>query len=375
MSWLEDLLGLNTADDLCERARKQFNEGKYQEAVNSLEKALGKANMHAESHNLLAWIYALHGAQLHDALNHVNKALRFVKNNNSSFGAFLDTRAEIHMRMGNLDLAIADFQQALQMGFRDDANYPAWFRLGVCYILQERWREAYSVLEAALQSGPKNPAIYYAMGDVCLNLGRNQTALSYYKQAISKAQGWNFSFPLINNEQAQQNQQLFVCNVCVQMGFIYYLEKDYKNSWTYNQKAHEANPAHPIPLINLAELSAIADDPAQMQFYLENAVPRVALQQDFRLIASLRSNPHFFKHRDIVLRLLRSSGVISEWDYDQDYRTWREQQEKERYMAKKDDRPQLIHIESLNGNYVNSVDGYGQVSRDHHQNSSNNQQR
>lgn len=113
------------------------------EAVDVFEKILETSPDHAPTLNYLGYMLADAGVRLEYALELIEKALAIAPNN----GAYLDSYAWVHYRLGNFQLALSELEKAINQQIED-------------------------------------PVIYEHMGDVHKALGNRGEAEKFYKKAL-----------------------------------------------------------------------------------------------------------------------------------------------------------------------------------------------
>jgi tetratricopeptide (TPR) repeat protein len=94
----------------------------------------------------------------------------------------LEDVAALHEDMGNVDLAIATYKQAIE---HDPANAAPYFRLGVIYRQRAMPAEARAMLERAAAQDGGDAAILYELADLTVELdGEPADALSLLEQVV-----------------------------------------------------------------------------------------------------------------------------------------------------------------------------------------------
>jgi len=89
-------------------------EGKYDRAIDMYSQAIKIAPGCFIALNSRCWARAIRD-DLQAALTDCNEALRLHQGGGARRAAFLDSRALVYLKMGNLDKAIADYDAALQI--------------------------------------------------------------------------------------------------------------------------------------------------------------------------------------------------------------------------------------------------------------------
>jgi tetratricopeptide (TPR) repeat protein len=94
----------------------------------------------------------------------------------------LEEVATLHEDMGNVDLAVATYEQAIE---HDLANAAIYFRLGVIYRQRAMPAEARAMLERAAEQNGGDAAILYELADLTVELdGEAMDALSLLEQVV-----------------------------------------------------------------------------------------------------------------------------------------------------------------------------------------------
>jgi class 3 adenylate cyclase/tetratricopeptide (TPR) repeat protein len=175
----------------------------FQSAIAALKDAphnerfglFGLPTVHCRS--FLAWCFAEIG-NFHEGLLIADEAIRFAKETNqpsSVMYAYLG-RGVVHLRLGNLERAVLDFERALELV--DAAQIPVGFSYGASYLgyalaLLGRTSEALPLLEESVNA-PKSK-IFVArhslriayLGEGYLLHGRTDDAMSVASQALESA--------------------------------------------------------------------------------------------------------------------------------------------------------------------------------------------
>lgn len=326
MSILSSLFG-KSANELYQEAVKHENKGMYNDAIQLYNKAIGVDPKFASPYNALAWIYALHNSYFEQALIYANKAIT-LESNPEDKAVFIDTRAEIYIRMARLDEAIQDFNEYFKIsGGVDklDLNYGASYRLGFCYYVKQDFNNASLWINKAIERKPQNPFIYSTNGDICLAMERYTAAINSYKEGIEKSSNWNFNYPLIQRSTTEQVNK-FVASSLINMGVGFYNTEDYDHCWLANSRSYELYKS-PVSIANLASLAARSGDKASMRRLLEEGIPLIDINIHNFLINFMITHPNLEEHRNIVLDLLRNHNKISQPLYVQYKKAWQERRD------------------------------------------------
>jgi Tfp pilus assembly protein PilF len=120
-SWIEEAHRRqpNSAQVQLEVAELRRVQGRYVQAEALYRRVLDAHPDRPDALNNLAWLLGLQSGRESEALEHVNKAIAISGPNPS----FMDTRAVVHMKMGNLDAALDDLRKALASAPRKPALY------------------------------------------------------------------------------------------------------------------------------------------------------------------------------------------------------------------------------------------------------------
>lgn len=101
--------------------------------------------------NNLAWLMALNSTRWNDALDLVNRAIRI----GGPIPDFLDTKGVVYLKMGQNDLAIAQFTDAIKAAaIKGQPTATKYFHLAQAYLAKKDKENARKNLEAAMSKGP-----------------------------------------------------------------------------------------------------------------------------------------------------------------------------------------------------------------------------
>ena len=93
------------------KGQSNYMLGKYSDAIINYEIGITKGQSKSEAYNEIAQCYiGLHNYQR--AMEVISQAIEISGQND---GIIIDTRGEIHMAQNNLDAALSDFNQAIQL--------------------------------------------------------------------------------------------------------------------------------------------------------------------------------------------------------------------------------------------------------------------
>ncbi len=157
--------------------------GHANEAIDNYKKAIQQNPNDAIAYFNLGNIYGWNG-KLDNALDYYDKAIAISPDASSYF-----ERAVIHESLGNFDLAIADFSEAIKLeknrGFELGEGYgEALFLRGSIYEKQGKWDLAYDDFSAVIQFDPKDREAFFRCGSVSLADGKPSRALFEFDLAI-----------------------------------------------------------------------------------------------------------------------------------------------------------------------------------------------
>lgn len=350
-------------------------QGKYNEAVQLLRKAINDDQKYAYAYNLIAWIYAVNDYELEQALGYANKAISFADSTQHKAN-YIDTRAEIFIRLQRIDEAIDDLRKCINLygGVdKQDVDHSASYRLAYCYFVKQDITTAFTWISEALKRNPKNPTIHLINGDICLSLEQYIAAINSYKKALDNASEWNFNYLVYGTTTDDEQVKIFKSNCLINMGSAFYYTEDYESCWNCNKQSYELFK-QPTSIINLASLAAKRKDKIHVRTLLEEGISLIDTQIHYSSINALLTDPDLEEYRDIVLDLLRNHEKITQLTYVQHKKSSQERRENSDH---KNDAHSVVltgsvkHLvigTSIGGNmstFTNKGDNYGlQVGRD-----------
>ena len=121
-----------------------FNhQGQFDKAISDLKVAVRLAPLDALAQNELCWAYAMSGAGLSAGVGHCNMAVML----HPEHPSFRDSRALAYLKLGMLDLALADYDEAIRL--RPDWSHYLYGR-GIVLLRLGRKAEAEASLARSL---------------------------------------------------------------------------------------------------------------------------------------------------------------------------------------------------------------------------------
>jgi tetratricopeptide (TPR) repeat protein len=313
-------------DEIFQEAQALQHRGNYIDAKKLYLSIIQKNTGHHQSCNALAWVLAITNSDLNIARELAEHAIK-TAGDRDLLANYHDTLAEVYLRQGAYDEAIASFRTAISMSSgvvnENQIDYSASYRLAICHLSKNHITEAFDNANVALSFKPKNPHIYSLMGDICLSMGRHASAIDYYQEGAGLASSWNFNLPVRAESSSDEKRNHFVSVCWCQIGACYYHLGDYDNCKFFYEKSYQTYRL-PISAINLAALAARKSDNINMQKYLEQGIPFLDPAVNSDTISFMLSDVNFEEYRDIVLDLLKSHGKISHATYLQNMNSWYE---------------------------------------------------
>jgi tetratricopeptide (TPR) repeat protein len=149
--------------------------------------------------------------------------------------------ADVHIRYGFtqppytrgfVQLGISELQQLLATSPTYDAEHPDFspsMRLSLVFLNINQPHNAVLYGQQAVQQNPKNPVAYGILADAHNALANYPAAAQYYQRALAHAKGWNFHFPILGRDDAQQ-RAITQSTWYVRLGAAYYLAGNYTQS-------------------------------------------------------------------------------------------------------------------------------------------------
>jgi tetratricopeptide (TPR) repeat protein len=120
-------------------------QGLYKDAEALYRRAIAQGDRNGVSHNNLAWLLALNGGNLKDALEYVNRAIDL----KGPLPDLLDTRGIIHLAAGENQRAITDLEKAVADDPKPSTRRAKYFHLAEAYLKANKVAEAKKNWEAA----------------------------------------------------------------------------------------------------------------------------------------------------------------------------------------------------------------------------------
>ena len=152
-------------------------EGRHQEAVAALDRAIQTIPNLAEAHYHRGLAYR-RSNQNDRALTDLSRALEI----RPAFPAALLERARLyHLATRQLDLALADYDRLLQL---EPNMAPAWSSRAQCYVELQRWQKVLADANEALRLDPRLAPAYYARAQAFAALDLHQVAIRDYTELL-----------------------------------------------------------------------------------------------------------------------------------------------------------------------------------------------
>uniref|UniRef100_A0A7C5ENJ1 Tetratricopeptide repeat protein n=1 Tax=Desulfobacca acetoxidans TaxID=60893 RepID=A0A7C5ENJ1_9BACT len=167
------------ADPDYQQALKQYQAGKYDQAVKAFRQAQKKHPASAELHYQLGLAQAASG-DLEQAKASFQEALRLKPDYAAArlgLGKLFGQEGVSLLKQGNSAGAEGPLREAITQNPQDDAAYA---NLGVALAQQERFREALEALKAAVDLNPNNPKAQFNLGVTYYLLGNKDGASQQY---------------------------------------------------------------------------------------------------------------------------------------------------------------------------------------------------
>lgn len=131
-------------------------------------------------------------------------------------------------RQGNLDGAIASYQQAIALNPSDVRNYN---NLGTAFRALNRPTEAIASYQQALEHRPNYPEAHNNLANLCRQQGQLEEAIAHYQKALELHPG--------------------LVDAMHGLGSVYHQQEQYEKAIAWFQKAIAQNPKNPDVLNNL----------------------------------------------------------------------------------------------------------------------------
>ncbi|MBI4445171.1 MAG: tetratricopeptide repeat protein [Acidobacteria bacterium] len=158
-----------------------FNEGKYQEAVDSYKQALAQAE---DQPYIWANLGQAHAKikQYNEAIEAFNKALTLKTDD----PALYQNLGNVYAEMGEVEKAKETFEKAASMSAttnpKDAANN--YYNMGVTYINSGKSNEAIEALEKALAADPLHPQAHYQLGVTLIGVNKMAEGIDHLKKFL-----------------------------------------------------------------------------------------------------------------------------------------------------------------------------------------------
>ena len=161
-----------------ENAKKYFKEGKYDETIEELQKAVEIKKEDPELHYELGSVYDRTGNYL-EALKSYQKGTSLAKSPNY---IVLKRIGFIQYKVGDFEKAAEAYEQCTKI--MPDPDYQVYMNLGFSYYALKKYDDAIKNLEKSLELKPKNPHPYYYLAKSYEKLENYSEALKLYEKSL-----------------------------------------------------------------------------------------------------------------------------------------------------------------------------------------------
>ncbi len=170
----QSVLGLHRSPEGYLNVGLVLNEmGKTTEAISAFNNALKMNPTYGEAFCGIADTYAAQGELYYNkAFEYYSIALR----HNSEDVFALRNRGKLHLRMGNYDNAINDFNQSLDYVL----DFEAYLHLAQCFLEKNEWTKAHRAIRDAMEIENDHPEVYFTLGLVEMETGKYNAALESF---------------------------------------------------------------------------------------------------------------------------------------------------------------------------------------------------
>jgi Flp pilus assembly protein TadD len=153
-----------------DRGRELYNEGKYSEATSELRSVV-KDNAEDAAARRLLGMALVEQDELSEAEEHINRAME------------LDPGGESKLAMARLQVARKNFDQAGELIGEASGDDLEWVR-GLIHFNKDRFEQAASDLDAALEKRPRNAYAHYYAGMAYSKIGKPDRMLSHFEMFV-----------------------------------------------------------------------------------------------------------------------------------------------------------------------------------------------
>ncbi len=159
-----------------------LNDGALQAAFLEFQKAIGIYPKDKLSHYYLGHVY-FRQKKNQDALKEFAEVIKI----DPGYSDAYNYTGVIYESMGNLDLALKNFQLALKNKLYEKPHF-IHYNIGQIFANQNRLKEAAAEFSEATQIDPGYADAYRALGEVYLKMGSHEKeALSHFEEAVRLA--------------------------------------------------------------------------------------------------------------------------------------------------------------------------------------------
>jgi Tfp pilus assembly protein PilF len=151
----------------------------WRDGVSLWEDVVKKSPEKSRPHNDLGYLY-LNRGMTDRAMEQFKIALKL----NPRYADAHNNLGVAYYNKGRFDLSVPQFRRALSLTSSKSERADAHHNLGIAYVRTGLLSDALREMKAALDSDPKNPAIYSDMGVVYKSIGNTEKAVDCYISAL-----------------------------------------------------------------------------------------------------------------------------------------------------------------------------------------------
>lgn len=168
LCWMIAVLPVSSAQDkkqnAFKKAKDQYNNGAYQEAIPLFKKVIKENPKKADDAQYFLGMCQL---KLQDHASAANSFSEALKLRNDNYPQALKGRAEAYMGLKNYDAALADLQKLLASS---PDNLDFQYQAGVAQYHKGNYNEAINHLKKVVEGRPEDPQAHYFAGYVYYKL-------------------------------------------------------------------------------------------------------------------------------------------------------------------------------------------------------------
>lgn len=153
-----------------------FNDGRYDEAIESFKRVIEKFPDNYEGYNNLGLSY-LKNNNLDQAVDTLEKAIGLKPDSPSVYFAL----GESYFAKGESEKAIRSFSEAIEL---DPDNPMAFYNLGIIYYRQDENEEAIRAFDRAIELNQELSSAYYQAGLASVKMGDFERAIKYFEEFL-----------------------------------------------------------------------------------------------------------------------------------------------------------------------------------------------